>query len=95
MEIRPEEYTSGPSSPLTDRDEVETLTLDYPKRWHVEEFFNAHQAMGGTGRNAEPQIRYGQMTMALFSGRPPPNESSPRAALLKELGTLLILPSRS
>ena len=28
------------------RDEVEALTEHYPKRWHVEEFFNAHQALG-------------------------------------------------
>ena len=36
----------------TDRDEVDPLTLDYPKRWHVEESFNTHQALGcraGTG----------------------------------------------
>ena len=27
-------------------DEVEALTQAFPKRWHVEEFFNAHQALG-------------------------------------------------
>jgi hypothetical protein len=25
---------------------VDALTVDYPKRWHAEEFFNAHQALG-------------------------------------------------
>ena len=30
----------------TDRDEVDALTSDFPKRWHVEEFFNANQSMG-------------------------------------------------
>jgi hypothetical protein len=29
-----------------DRDEVDALTLEYPKRWHVEEFFNRDQALG-------------------------------------------------
>jgi hypothetical protein len=51
-----------------DRDEVAALTEDYPKRWHVEEFFNANQALGwqraGT-RNLN--IRYGQMTLALIA----------------------------
>jgi hypothetical protein len=28
------------------RDEVEALTRAYPKRWHVEEFFNRDQAQG-------------------------------------------------
>ena len=52
----------------TDRDEVDTLTLDYPKRWHVEEFFNAHQALGwNRGGTLNLNIRYGQMTMALLA----------------------------
>lgn len=55
---------------LSTRDgaEVDDLTLAYPRRWHVEEFFNAHQALGwnraGT-RNLH--VRYGQMTMALLA----------------------------
>lgn len=55
---------------LSTRDgtEVDDLTLAYPRRWHVEEFFNAHQALGwnraGT-RNLN--VRYGQMTMALMA----------------------------
>jgi hypothetical protein len=55
---------------LSTRDgaEVDDLTLSYPRRWHVEEFFNAHQALGwnraGT-RNLN--VRYGQMTMALMA----------------------------
>ncbi len=52
----------------TDRDEVETLTLDYPKRWHVEEFFNTHQALGwNRDGTLNLNIRYGQMTMALLA----------------------------
>ena len=52
----------------TDREEVDTLTLDYPKRWHVEEFFNAHQALGWKRAGTmNLNIRYGQMTMALLA----------------------------
>ena len=52
----------------TDREEVDTLTLDYPKRWHVEEFFNAHQALGwNRAGTMNLNIRYGQMTMALLA----------------------------
>jgi hypothetical protein len=55
---------------LSTRDgaEVDALTLSYPRRWHVEEFFNAHQGLGwnraGT-RNLN--VRYGQMTMSLLA----------------------------
>lgn len=52
----------------SDRDEVKALTADYPQRWHVEEFFNAHQALGW--RRAGTQnlhIQYGKMTMALLA----------------------------
>jgi hypothetical protein len=52
----------------SDREEVEALTSDFPKRWHVEEFFNAYQSMrwrrGGT---QNLNIRYAQMTTALIA----------------------------
>jgi hypothetical protein len=52
----------------TDRDEVETLTNDFPKRWHVEEFFNANQSMGWRrGGTQNLNIRYAQMTTALVA----------------------------
>jgi hypothetical protein len=52
----------------TDRDEVDTLTVDFPKRWHVEEFFNAHQALGWhRAGTMNLHIRYGQMTLALLA----------------------------
>ena len=38
---RPEEWSCREFLSTTDCDEVEALTLDFPKRWHVEEFFNA------------------------------------------------------
>lgn len=49
-------------------EELDALTLDYPKRWHIEEFFNANQALGWQrGGTLNLNIRYGQMTMALIA----------------------------
>jgi len=65
---RPEEYQFGSFLSTTDRDGVDILTLAYPKRWHVEEFFNAHQALGwDRAGTLNLHIRYGQMTMALVA----------------------------
>jgi hypothetical protein len=65
---RPREYQFGSFLSTTDRDEVDVLTRDYPKRWHVEEFFNAHQALGwDRAGTLNLHIRYGQMTMALIA----------------------------
>ena len=51
-----------------DSDEVEALTLHYPQRWHVEEFFKFNQALGwNRGGTLNLNIRYGQMTMALLA----------------------------
>jgi hypothetical protein len=52
----------------TDRDEVPLLTEEFPKRWHIEEFFNADQALGWKrGGTMNLNIRYGQMTLALLA----------------------------
>ncbi len=65
---RPEEYHFKAFLSTTDRDEVEMLTEHFPKRWHVEEFFNAHQALGwDRAGTCNLNIRYGQMTMALIA----------------------------
>lgn len=65
---RPDDYRFGAFLSTTDRDEVDALTLDDPKRWHVEEFFNAHQALGWKRAGTmNLNIRYGQMTMALIA----------------------------
>jgi hypothetical protein len=65
---RPDDYRFGAFLSTADRDEVEALTLDYPKRWHVEEFFNTHQALGwNRAGTMNLNIRYGQMTMALIA----------------------------
>ena len=58
----------GTNLSTTDRDEVDALTKDYPKRWHVEEFFNTHQSMGWRrGGTQNLNIRYAQMTTALIA----------------------------
>jgi hypothetical protein len=65
---RPDDYRFGAFLATSDREEVSTLTLDYPKRWHVEEFFNAHQALGWKQAGTlNLNIRYGRMTMALLA----------------------------
>ena len=52
----------------SDREEVDALTRDFPKRWHVEEFFNANQALGWKRAGTmNLNIRYGQMTTALIA----------------------------
>jgi len=51
-----------------DRDEVDALSLEYPQRWHVEEFFNHDQDLGWDRAGTQNlNIRYGQMTMALIA----------------------------
>lgn len=65
---RSDQYRYGAFLSTTDREEVDALTLDYPKRWHVEEFFNAQQALGWKRAGTlNLNIRYGQMTMALLA----------------------------
>jgi hypothetical protein len=65
---KPNDYRFGAFLSTADREEVDTLTLDYPKRWHIEEFFNAHQALGWKRAGTlNLNIRYGQMTMALLA----------------------------
>ena len=65
---RPEEYRFNAFLSTRDGDEVEELAEEFPKRWHVEEFFNAHQALGwNRAGTCNLNIRYGQMTMALIA----------------------------
>ncbi len=65
---RSDDYRLGAFLCTADRQEVHALTREYPKRWHVEEFFNAHQALGwNRAGTMNLNIRYGQMTMALLA----------------------------
>jgi hypothetical protein len=65
---RPEEYEFKGFLATRDRDELKDLTLHFPKRWHVEEFFNTNQALGwNRGGTLNLNIRYAQMSMALIA----------------------------
>jgi hypothetical protein len=65
---RPEDWQCKGFLSTTDADEVAALTEDYPKRWHLEEFFNANQALGWQRAGTmNLNIRYGQMTLALIA----------------------------
>jgi Transposase DDE domain len=51
-----------------ERDQVAALTQEYPKRWHVEEFFNNDQGLGWDRAGTQNlNIRYGHMTLALIA----------------------------
>ena len=51
-----------------ERDHLPALTEEYPKRWHVEEFFNKDQNLGWHRAGTQNiNIRYGQMTFALMA----------------------------
>lgn len=64
----PEDWSFKGFLSTADGDEVEALTVAYPQRWHVEEFFNAHQALGWQRAGTQNlNIRYGQMTLALVA----------------------------
>ena len=65
---RLEDYYFSAFLATSDRDEVDDLTLHYPKRWHIEEFFNTNQALGwNRGGTLNLNIRFAQMTMALIA----------------------------
>jgi hypothetical protein len=65
---RPEDWRYKAFLSTTDRDEVQLLTEEFPKRWHIEEFFNLDQALGWKrGGTTNLNIRYGQMTLALIA----------------------------
>lgn len=65
---RSDDYTYKPFLATTDRDAVRLLCEEFPKRWHLEEFFNTDQALGWQRAGTQNlNIRYGQMTMALIA----------------------------
>ena len=65
---QPEDWRYKAFLLTTDRDEVEALTMESPKRWHIEEFFQLDQPLGWKRAGTmNLDIRYGQMTMALMA----------------------------
>jgi Transposase DDE domain len=65
---RSDDYEFHSFLSTTDRDPVAALTEQYPKRWHIEEFFNFDQSLGWRRAGTmNLNVRYGQMTMALVA----------------------------
>ena len=65
---KPSEYHFKGFACTRDSQEVPALIEDYPKRWHVEEFFNTDQALGwNRAGTLNLNIRYGHMSMALMA----------------------------
>jgi hypothetical protein len=51
-----------------DRAQLPDLSVNYPKRWHVEEFFKFNQDLGWERAGTlNLNVRYGQMTLALVA----------------------------
>jgi hypothetical protein len=65
---RPESYHFKGFCCTRPRPEVPTLTADFPKRWHIEEFFRFEQDLGWKRAGTlNLHIRLGQMTLALIT----------------------------
>ena len=65
---RADEYAYKAFVATTNRDVVQLLCDEFPKRWHLEEFFNTDQALGWQRAGTQNlEVRYGQMTMALLT----------------------------
>lgn len=64
----PKQYIYKAFQSTTDADEVAALTRDFPSRWHVEQFFDAEQALGWQRAGTlNLHVRYGQMSLALLA----------------------------
>ena len=65
---KPQEYYFKSFLATADRPEVVDLSINYPQRWHVEEFFKFNQALGWQRAGTlNLNIRYGHMSLALVA----------------------------
>jgi hypothetical protein len=65
---REEDYDFKAFLCTSDRNEMEDLSIHYPERWHIEEFFQNDQALGwDRAGTMNVHIRYGKMSMALLA----------------------------
>ena len=65
---RVQDYRYGAFLCTSDRDEMEDMALNFPDRWHIEEFFRNDQALGWNRVGTmNLNIQYGRMTMALYA----------------------------
>jgi macrodomain Ter protein organizer (MatP/YcbG family) len=68
LEEQPSQWSWNAFLCTAERDEVEALTREYPKRWHIEDFFNHHQDLGWNRAGTQNlNIRYGHMSLALLA----------------------------
>jgi Transposase DDE domain len=64
----PAQYHYNAFLSTCDRDPVQALTAEYPKRWHIEEFFNIDQGLGWDRAGTQNlHIRYGHMSLSLIA----------------------------
>lgn len=65
---RAEDYSYKPFIATQDSERVRQLTSDFPKRWHVEEFFNLEQPLGWRRSGTlNLNIRYARASFALLA----------------------------
>jgi hypothetical protein len=65
---RPDDWHLNSFCSTTDRDIVNALCNDYPKRWRIEEFFNLNQGLGWSRSGTlNLNIRYGHLTASLLA----------------------------
>jgi len=66
--VCPDDFRFKSFLSTNNRNNVEALTIEYPERWHAEEFFNANQELGWKkARTMNLNVRYAQMTAALVA----------------------------
>jgi len=65
---RPQDYQFKGFLCSADRSEAPAMTREFPKRWHIEEFFKFNQDLGWQRAGTlNLNIRYAQMTLALLA----------------------------
>ncbi len=65
---REEDYNYSAFLCTGDRNEIDDLSLNFPERWHIEEFFMNDQALGWNRTGTmNLNIQYGRMTMPLLA----------------------------
>jgi len=66
--LRPEDLQLQGFIATSPREELQSLTKDYPQRWNIEEFFKCNQDLGWRRAGTlNLNVRYGQMTMSLIA----------------------------
>lgn len=65
---KPDDYEYRGFWSTADRPEAQDLIVNFPQRWHIEEFFHDHQDLGWSRAGTlNLNIRYAHMTMALLA----------------------------